>query len=149
MLPGLSADVVSINHGASLKALRNVIDEMIEHARAESPLEACGYLAQKDGVITAVFRMKNIDASAQHFSLDPAEQFAAVRKMRADGLHMAAVYHSHPASPARPSVEDIRLANDPDLKYLIVSLDHAEPDVKSFIIRGGQVLPDPIEIVEP
>jgi len=48
---------------------------MIEHARAESPLEACGYLAEKDGVITAVFRMTNIDASAQHFSLDPAEQF--------------------------------------------------------------------------
>ncbi|MCI6118371.1 MAG: Mov34/MPN/PAD-1 family protein [Prevotella sp.] len=30
-----------------------------------------------------------------------------------------AKWHSHPASPSRPSSEDIRLANDPNILYAI------------------------------
>jgi proteasome lid subunit RPN8/RPN11 len=125
-----------------------VIDQLIAHARGDAPLEACGYLAARDGVVVALFRLRNVDASAEHFSFDPAEQFSALRQMRAAGLRMRAVYHSHPASPARPSAEDIRLAYDPALYYVIVSLAQAEPDVKAFAIRGGEVLAEPLEIVE-
>jgi len=127
---------------------QTVIDQLIAHARGDAPLEACGYLAARDGVVVALFRLRNVDASAEHFSFDPAEQFSALRQMRAAGLRMRAVYHSHPASPARPSAEDIRLAYDPALYYVIVSLAQAEPDVKAFAIRGGEVLAEPLEIVE-
>jgi proteasome lid subunit RPN8/RPN11 len=131
-----------------LRIWQTVIDQLIEHARGDAPLEACGYLAERDGVVVALFRLRNVDASAEHFSFDPAEQFSALRQMRAAGLRMRAVYHSHPASPARPSVEDIRLAYDPALYYVIVSLAQAEPDVKAFVIRGGEVFAELLEIVE-
>lgn len=61
---------------------------------------------------------------------------------------MRAVYHSHPATPARPSAEDIRLANDPSISYVIVSLAGPEADVKSFLIHNGQVSPEPLEVLE-
>ena len=126
----------------------SVIDELISHARAEAPIEACGYLAGNDDLVTTAFRLKNVDASPEHFSFEPAEQFAAVRRMRAEGVRLRAVYHSHPATPARPSQEDIRLANDPSLSYVIVSLAGAAPDVKSFRIHDGQVEPETLHVIK-
>lgn len=131
-----------------LKIQRAIREQLIQHARQDAPIEACGYLAEKEGLVTAIFPLTNADTSPEHFSFDPAEQFAAVRQMRAAGLRMRAVYHSHPATPARPSAEDLRLANDPNLSYVIVSLAQSEPDVKSFVIRNGQISVEPLEIGE-
>ena len=64
------------------------------------------------------------------------------------GFELAGVYHSHPTSPARPSQEDIKLAYDPDLSYVIVSLADWENPLKSFRIRDSQVEPEEIEIVD-
>jgi len=130
-----------------VKIHRSIIKQMIQHAQADAPIEACGYLAGKDDIITAVFRLKNVDNSPEHFSFEPAEQFAAVRQMRAAGLRLRAVYHSHPATPARPSQEDIRLANDPLLSYVIVSLASGQTDVKSFRIRDGQATVESLNII--
>jgi proteasome lid subunit RPN8/RPN11 len=126
----------------------SIIKQMIEHARRDAPVEACGYLAQKDEVVITAFRMKNADASPEHFSFEPAEQFAAVRQMRADGARLCGVYHSHPATAARLSQEDIRLANDPSLTYVIVSLAGPAPDVKAFRIRDGQAASEPLNVIE-
>ena len=48
-------------------------------------------------------------------------------------------YHSHPSSPARPSDEDIRLAYDRHIVYIIVSLALPKPDIKAFSIEDGMV----------
>ncbi len=130
-----------------LKIAANVISGIISHAKKEAPLEACGYLAAREGVIVQQYKMKNMDASEIHYSLDPEEQFEALKDMRAKGFELAAVYHSHPATVARPSKEDIRLAYDPDLSYIIVSLANGSETLKSFKIRNKQVEPQKIEIV--
>lgn len=122
-----------------LKITAAVRKQILAHAKSEAPIEACGYLAARDGVAVLAHRLRNVDQSPEHFSLDPAEQFAAVRQFRHEGLRLQAVYHSHPASPARPSQEDIRLAFDPELSYVIVSLAEAEPVLRSFRIRQGTV----------
>lgn len=111
--------------------------EIVAHARAELPNEACGYLGERDGVASRVVRLTNADASPEHYRLIPAEQFAAMRALRAEGFALRAVYHSHPASPARMSDEDLRLAADPALSYVIVSLAAAEPVVKSFRVDAA------------
>lgn len=126
----------------------SVVGEMLINARAEAPLEACGYLGLRDGIAVAHYRLTNVDQSAEHYSFDPREQFEAVRSMRESGLKPAVVYHSHPATPSRPSREDIRLAFDPDVSYVIVSLADEEPVVKSFRIRKGSVEEEPVEIVD-
>jgi [CysO sulfur-carrier protein]-S-L-cysteine hydrolase len=131
-----------------VRVSRSVIEEIVQHSREQSPLEACGYLAERDGVLVEAFRLTNVDASPEHFSFAPAEQFAAMRQMRSRGLRMKAVYHSHPTTPARPSAEDIRLANDPALLYVIASLAQDEPEVKAFAICGGEATAEPLTIEE-
>jgi proteasome lid subunit RPN8/RPN11 len=122
------------------------MESIIEHARKDAPIEACGYLAEKDGIVSAAAPLTNIDASHEHFTLDPAEQFAALKRMRAEGLKLKGVYHSHPATPARPSDEDLRLANDPNLSYMIVSLATIEPGIKSFHIQNSMATEEELTI---
>ena len=122
---------------------------IVAHARGELPFEACGYLAEKDGVARTFLAMANTDKAADHFSMDPAEQFAAVKTMRACGEKLRAVYHSHPETPARPSVEDIRLAFGTLISYVIISLaDPEKVEVKSHTIRNGEVFPEEIRVTE-
>lgn len=128
---------------------RTVLEAVIAQAREELPYEACGYLAEKNGLVEAAISLTNTDKAADHFSLDPAEQFAAIKAMRGQGQRLRAVYHSHPETPARPSLEDIRLAYDPEISYVIISLaDPERIEVKSFRISQGQVLPEEIQLVE-
>ncbi len=130
-----------------LKIQREARDAIIHHARRDAPLEACGYLAERDGVVVQHFPLTNADASEEHYSLKPEEQFAALRQMRSAGLTLRAVYHSHPASPARPSEEDIRLAHDPGISYVIVSLLNGEDRMKSFRIADGTAATEEMEVV--
>lgn len=131
-----------------MKMKKEIRDRIIEHAKREAPVEACGYLAAKDGVIIRHYEMKNIDQSPEHFSFDPKDQFSVVRDARAQGLEISAVYHSHPATPARPSAEDIRLAYDPSLSYVIVSLAGGRTDVKSFRIVRSSAAAEEMEVVD-
>jgi proteasome lid subunit RPN8/RPN11 len=120
-----------------LRIEQEIIDKIVEHGRAEAPLEACGYLAAKDDVVNKCIAMKNVDASPVHYSMAPAEQFAAAR----------AVYHTHPETAAYPSAEDIKLAYDPSISYVIVSLAESNPNIHSFIIKKDKVIPEQIEII--
>jgi [CysO sulfur-carrier protein]-S-L-cysteine hydrolase len=127
--------------------LGQIIDEIIDQARKGLPEEVCGYLAGTDRKISRRFALTNVDHSPEHFSFDPAEQFQTVREARKAGIEVLANYHSHPASPARPSQEDICLAYDPGISYIIVSLASEQPDIKSFIIRNGVVEKEEIQII--
>ena len=122
-----------------IKIPKNVYDDIVSHALKDAPIEACGYLAGLNGEVKYAIAMKNIDNSAEHFSFDPQEQFDAFKKTQKEGLRLLAAYHSHPETPARPSEEDIKLAYDPSISYLIISLAGETPDVKSFKIKNGIV----------
>ena len=123
-----------------LKIPQHIYDDIISHAREGFPLEVCGILGGRGGVVSEIYRMTNTDRSNEHFMMDPREQFAVVKALRANGLEMAVIYHSHPETPARPSEEDIRLALTPDVSYVIVSLAEPEnPVLKSFKIADGKV----------
>lgn len=113
--------------------------ELEAAARAAAPLEACGLLAGDGGRVTRYFPMTNADASAEHFSMQPAEQFAVYKELRARGLKLLAIWHSHPATPARMSDEDLRLAFTPDVVYVILSLaPGATAPVRGFLVNDGK-----------
>jgi proteasome lid subunit RPN8/RPN11 len=119
---------------------QSVIDGIIEQAKNELPDEACGLLTGKANEVMKQYPLTNIDHSPEHFSFDPKEQFHVLKEARTQGLQIIANYHSHPESPARPSEEDIRLAFDPAIVYLIVSLQEQDhPVVKAFSIKEGIV----------
>ena len=113
---------------------------MIAQARQDAPNETCGYLlGTADGSVTENYWMENIDHSPEHFSFAPRDQFAALKYARSKGLTILANWHSHPASPSRPSQEDLRLANDPNIRYAILSL-HEGIHLNSFAIRNGEII---------
>ena len=127
---------------------RAIHDDLISHAREGFPLEVCGILGGGGETVTAIYRMTNTDASNEHFMMAPKEQFAVVKELRAKGLSMLAIYHSHPETPARPSDEDIKLALTPDVSYLIISLaDAGIPVVNSYKISSGNVQKESVEVI--
>ena len=128
---------------------KNIIEELIAQAEKDAPDESCGYLlgipspsagGDGEGLVTENYWMENIDHSSEHFSFAPRDQFAALRYAREKGLKILANWHSHPASPSRPSQEDLRLANDPTIRYAILSLLDGEPKLNSFKILNGEVV---------
>ncbi|MFH1994121.1 MAG: Mov34/MPN/PAD-1 family protein [Nitrospinota bacterium] len=126
------------------KINQEIVNQIFKHGESDAPLEACGYLAGKDGIVTRCYPMDNKDRSEEHFTLDPEEQFKVIREANSLGLNILAVYHTHPATPARPSNEDIRLAYDPNIVYVIASL--SDKEIKAFKIKKGEVLNLKIEI---
>jgi proteasome lid subunit RPN8/RPN11 len=154
------------------------MDEIIAHARELDPFECCGFLAGTGQTVSRVYRIKNIvgldgaaeaasfdDAKVRHLSrlspeekaeiafiMDAHEMFQAVKEMRKNNLTLQVVYHSHPHDPARPSVTDIKIANEWEENwsrlnltlplYLLISLmDKARPDLRAYWIKNGAVTP--------
>lgn len=132
---------------SSLQIKEEIVRALIAHGRREEPNEACGYLAAGNGVVCRNFELTNIDAAPDHYRMDPAEQFAVMRQIREEGLQLVAAYHSHPETPARPSVEDLRLANDPNIIYVIVSMMAGVEPIRAFNIRGGEEQEVPLKVV--
>jgi [CysO sulfur-carrier protein]-S-L-cysteine hydrolase len=132
-----------------LKIPKHIYNDLIAHAREGFPLEICGILGGRDGTVERAFRMTNTDASNEHFTMEPREQFAVVKELRTAGLEIVAIYHSHPETPARPSAEDIRLALTPGVSHVIISVaDMERPELKSFKITDGVVTAEDVDISE-
>lgn len=124
-----------------LHITKNDYEKILNHAIEGLPNEACGLIAGtvEDGikVVREVYLLTNVDASNEHFTIDPKEQLKAVKDMRAKGYQQFGNWHSHPESPSRPSEEDKRLAYDSKADYLILSLEDREhPVLNAFLIEN-------------
>ena len=124
----------------SVSITESAYQSILAQAQKDAPVESCGYLLGPDKeTATENFPMTNIDHSEEHFSFDPKEQFAAIKYARQQGLKIVGNWHSHPASPSRPSEEDKRLAYDPNILYFILSLAEEKPVLNAFRIVEGEV----------
>jgi proteasome lid subunit RPN8/RPN11 len=125
---------------------RRIYDEMVEHARQEAPNECCGLIGGRDGEAVSLYRAVNSEGSPLRYNLDPQDQFRIMSEIDDKGEELAAIYHSHTASPAYPSQTDINLAAYPDAIYLIVSLAEGEEPLRGFHIRDGEVTETELEV---
>lgn len=77
--------------------------EIIRHAEAEQPNEACGVVLLRDGTAERYIAGENAAASPYRFELkvDPDVWF-----LEDEGYELA-VFHSHLSSPPRPSRTDV------------------------------------------
>lgn len=125
--------------------------QIIEGGKQAYPNEGCGLIAgfDQDNVryIEKVYVLKNVDQSPEHFSLDPKEQLAAIKDARGKGLKILGNWHSHPATPSRPSEEDKRLAFDKNASYFILSLANEEQVLNSFHVENGESNKEILEII--
>ncbi len=109
-----------------------VLEGMIEHARLASPIEACGFLAGGGTVIDRLIRASNELNSPTGFSVPVAELFDLSRLLRAEGLSLRGIYHSHPATAPVPSRRDYECFFHPEVTCWIVSLATNPPDIRCF-----------------
>jgi proteasome lid subunit RPN8/RPN11 len=122
-----------------MRVPRPIYEELLAHARDDAPNECCGLIGGSDGVAKTVYRARNAEASPLRYNLDPQDQFRIMTAMDEQGEELAAIYHSHTASPAYPSQTDINLAAYPETLYLIVSLAEGEKDLRGYRIEDGVV----------
>lgn len=122
--------------------LESEVSKIVDQGKVELPNECCGFLSgikvRENIFITEAAALRNTDESPEHFSMDPKEQFEVIRRFRGEKVSLLGNYHSHPASPARPSEEDKRLAYDENMIYGIISFLEA-PKLKLFKITKDLV----------
>jgi proteasome lid subunit RPN8/RPN11 len=129
-----------------MRISRTLLDELIEHARAEAPNECVGVITARDGVAQRVITATNAAASPLRYELDPRELFRIHEAIDDAGDDLGAIYHSHTRSDPVPSQTDINLAFYPDALYLIVGLKSDEPDVRAWRIVDGEVSEAALEV---
>ena len=130
-----------------LRIDRAVRDEIVAHARADHPDEACGLVAGVDGRPTRVIRMTNIARSSTFYEMDPHEQLRAFNEMDDNDEELVVIYHSHTSTEAYPSRTDISIAGYPEAHYVLVSTRYPDVDeLRSYRIVDGVVTEEPVEV---
>jgi proteasome lid subunit RPN8/RPN11 len=115
-----------------------LLDDIVAHAREESPNECCGMIASRDGEAVRIFRATNTAASPFRYELDPMEQYRIQSEIDDLGMELGAIYHSHTRSDPVPSQTDINLAFYPESVYVIVGVKDDEADVRAWHIADGK-----------
>jgi [CysO sulfur-carrier protein]-S-L-cysteine hydrolase len=119
--------VVGAKRSDSLILPLAVATELLEHARAEVPNEACGILAgdRASGRARAYHPARNADASPYVYTVHPDDLLRIVLGIDDAGEDLLAIFHSHTHTPAVPSPTDRRNARYPDAFYLLATLSDA------------------------
>jgi proteasome lid subunit RPN8/RPN11 len=126
--------------------------QLLAHARAEVPNEACGLLAgDENGHVVHVLPVINVaDNPAVEYLMEPHDQLRHFQSIEEEGLELLGIYHSHPYSPAYPSPTDLSMAYYPEAVYVIASLVQPEsPDLRAFRIIDGQISEVGFEVMSP
>ena len=131
-----------------MRISRQLLDDVVAHAREDAPNECCGMIATSDGEAVAVHRARNTAASPFRYEMDGMEQYRIQTEIEDAGHELGAIYHSHTRSAPEPSQTDINLAFYPEALYVIVGLKGPEPDVRAWRIVDGQVSEASLEIEE-
>ncbi len=121
---------------------------MVNHAKKEWPIECCGLLAGRDGLVTRIYRLDNQERSQTSYLAAPEQQFQAFTELEDLGLDLLAIYHSHPDTECYPSRTDIEKAYFTEAIYMIVSLKERTSRVRAFrITRTGGITEEEFEIL--
>jgi len=90
-----------------VRILLHIETEMLGHAAAAHPREACGLLLGRAGRVDEVRPCRNVHPAPEtHFEIDPQALVDAHRAARAGGPEVIGYWHSHPAGPPEPSATD-------------------------------------------
>ncbi len=132
-----------------IRLARGVAAEILNHARSNPEEECCGLLAGRHGAIAQAYPAQNAaERPATAYEIPPKQLFRIMREIRAAGLELLGIYHSHPNGDNQPSPRDVERAYYPDAAYLILSprADAPKP-IRAFSIRDGDWMELRIQIV--
>lgn len=122
----------------TLRISHEHLRDVVRHAQANAPHEACGLLVGINQRVLRIIPMANVAPDPEHaFSMDPTKLLHELQAMEANNETWLGIYHSHPTSSPRPSPTDIREArlNTPGLAQMIVSLQQRDPQVQIWRVE--------------
>jgi [CysO sulfur-carrier protein]-S-L-cysteine hydrolase len=132
-----------------------MLDDLLAHALADPENEVCGVVAVDWDSPTSparavrVYRAVNTHASPLKFEIDSEELRDLYQAIEREGWGLGAIYHSHVRSAPYPSQTDLNFAaNWPGVEWIIVGLAGGEPEVRSYLIDGGQVSEVALEAIQ-
>jgi proteasome lid subunit RPN8/RPN11 len=133
-----------------LQLRRTALELIVDRCLTEYPLEACGLISGPEGssVAETFHPCVNVAASAKVYSLDPMEHLRIERAVEDSDGEIIGVVHSHTHSEPYPSPTDVAQAPDPGWHYVIVSLKREAPEVRSYRIIDGEILEEPIDVID-
>ena len=118
--------------------------EMLAHAKACLPNEACGYLVGDSpaGRIQRFVPITNAARSPTRFVFEPHAQLAAEQAIDAAGEQVIGIAHSHPTGESTPSAVDVADAGrfDPFGTLLHVVIAPTAGEIRSHRIINGEVV---------
>jgi proteasome lid subunit RPN8/RPN11 len=134
-----------------LNISRSLVDQMVAHARADHPDEACGVIAGPEGSDRPerFVAMINAERSPTFYRFDSGEQLKVWREMDRADEEPVVIYHSHTATEAYPSRTDVSFASEPNAHYVLIST--REPDaeeIRSYRIVDGSVNEEEVVVVD-
>lgn len=135
------------NH--EIRIPRALTNQLLHLAQISPNREICGLVGGRDGIPCTCYPVANIaDRPEQRFLLDPKQQIAAMAGMRERGESLFAIYHSHPAAPAQPSLNDLDQFAYPDALCLIISLNiKGVLEMRGFKITENQSIEIPLTLL--
>ncbi|WP_132902030.1 MULTISPECIES: Mov34/MPN/PAD-1 family protein [unclassified Streptomyces] len=137
-----------------LTITQTLYDQIVAHARADHPDEACGVVAGPagSGRPERFIPMLNAARSPTFYEFDSADLLKLYREMDDRDEEPVIVYHSHTATEAYPSRTDVTYANEPGAHYVLVSTadtDDAGPfQFRSYRIVDGEITEEEVAVVE-
>ena len=134
-----------------LTITRDLYDQIVAHARADHPDEACGVLAGPAGSERPerFIPMTNAARSPTFYEFDSTEHFQVWKEMDERDEEPVVIYHSHTATGAYPSRTDISYASEPGAHYVLVSTRDADAtEFRSYRIADATVTEEPVTVVE-
>jgi proteasome lid subunit RPN8/RPN11 len=122
----------------------DLVEALVDHARAEDPNEACGLIigdrpAADGGVALRFEPTRNRASSPYRYEIDPDDLLRLTIATDDANEVFWAIVHSHVRSPAYPSATDVGLAFYPDALYILVSLAEDEPGLGAFRMLDGEI----------
>ena len=132
-----------------LRISSQLLEEIFDHAREESPRECCGLIGcDAEGRAVSTHRVRNVAVNRKtSYFMDAKEQLEAFQAIEDAGLEIGAIYHSHPRSEPVPSPTDVNLAKQwPGMQWMIVGLAGEEPEARTWQIVDTAFHEDPHEV---
>jgi [CysO sulfur-carrier protein]-S-L-cysteine hydrolase len=135
---------------------KDLLEEIVAHARRDHPDEACGVIAGPEGSDRPerFIPMLNAARSPTFYEFDSMDLLRLYKDMAAQDEVPVVIYHSHTATEAHPSRTDITIAQEPEAHYVLVSTrdepetNHTGHEFRSFRIVDGVVTEEEVQVVE-